>query len=469
MVNYVPRGIPAIAEPLPGIQEPISIRQWQGLNTFDPYSIAESQLTDMSNMSTSDYPALSVRTGFSVLGTFGSRILGMGAWKSELHVIANDGGWHRWNGSTWTTLLTGLDTSAEWSFTVFQGDEWADINLIGVNGIVAKRYDGSTVVDLAGVPAGAKYITTYENRMWVAFKNEIRACALDQPEKWDLFEGTDEDSYGRVIESTRGENVNMLNGSLTKLTIGMPNSLHELYGGVPSSFVTKLITDNVGVLNNKSVSAQDGIMRIIDQRAIYDYAGGNLPNQEFSQIVGGYLNSMDANTSSGSDPDLMYFRTHTNEIMVYDSRTGVGCWSRWTNIDPTFFLLLDDVMYIGDSLGRVLKLDSSTNDAGSPVSWSFTTKPFTNPTMSQRQRWLKLWLYAEIPVGTTINIYLSTTKDGNDFTLVHTVTGSGSKVERIIIPVRSVVLENTVRVKISGTGSAKIHELVRQIRQLSLF
>ncbi|MEK4882562.1 hypothetical protein [Paenibacillus sp. FSL R5-0908] len=468
MGKFVPRPIPEIAQPLPGIQEPISIRQWQGLNTFDPYSIAESQLTDMSNMSTSDYPALSVRSGFSVLGTFGSRILGMGAWKSELHVIANDGGWHRWNGSTWTTLLTGLDTSAEWSFTVFQGN-LDDINLIGVNGLVAKRYDGSTVVDLSGVPAGLKYITTYSNRIWGAVGKELHACALDQPESWTDFGGTDEDSFVKDMESTRGEDINFLSGSLSRLTIGLKNSIHELYGDLPSNFMVKLIVDGVGVINNKSSATQEGIMRIIDERTIYDYAGGNLPSAEFSQIVGKYLSAMDTNVAAGSDPDRLYFRTHTNEIMVYDSRSGVNCWSRWANIDPTFFYVLDDVMYIGDSLGRVLKLDSSTNDAGSPVSWSFTTKPFTNPTMSQRQRWLKLWLYAEIPVGTTVNIYLSTTKDGNDFNLVHTVTGTGSKVERIIIPVRSVVLENTVRVKISGTGPAKIHELVRQIRQLSLF
>lgn len=468
MVKYVPRVIPD-KQPLTGMQDPISIRQWQGLNTFDPLSISESQLTDMANMSTSDYPALSVRAGYSVLGTFGSRILGIGAWKSELHIIANDGTWRRWNGSTWTTMLTGIHTSAEWSFTVFQGSEWTDINLIGVNGIVAKRYDGSTIVDLAGVPTGAKYITTYENRLWVAFGNEMRACAVDEPEVWDSFDQEDGSSYGRTIESTRGEEVNFLSGSLSRLTIGMKNSLHELYGDLPSNFSIKLIIDSTGVINNKASATQEGIMRIIDERTIYDYAGGNLPSAEFSQIVGKYLAGMDTSVAAGSDPDRLYFRTHANEIMVYDSRTGVGCWSRWTNIDPTFFMVLDDVLYIGDSAGRVLKMFTAADDAGEPISWSFTTKPFTNPTMSQRQRWLKLWLYAEVPVGTTINIYLSSTKDGNDFNLVHTATGTGAGVQRIIIPVRSVVLENTVRVKVTGTGPAKIHELVREVRQLSLF
>lgn len=467
MSNYVPRK-PTEYQPLEGIQEPISIRQWSGLNTYDPYSISDSQLTDMSNMSTSDYPALSVRAGYSVLGTFGTRVLGLGAWKSELHAVFNDGSWRKWNGSTWTTLLTGLDTAAEWSFTVFQGN-LDDINLIGANGAVTKRYDGSTVVDLSGAPAGLKYITTYSNRLWGAVGKELHACALDQPESWSDFSGTDEDSYVKDMESTRGEDINFLSGSLSRMTIGMKNSIHELYGDLPSNFQVKLIVDNIGIINNKASATQEGIMRIIDERTIYDYAGGNLPNAEFSQIVGKYLAALDTNVSAGADPDRLYFRTHSGEIMVYDSRTGVGAWSRWGNIDPTFFYLLDDVMYIGDSLGRVLKLDTSTNDAGTPISWSFTTKPFTNPTMSRRQRWLKMWMYAEIPTGTTINVYLSTSKDGNDFNLVHTAAGTGSGVERIIIPVRSVVLENTVRVKISGTGPAKIHELVRQVRQLSLF
>lgn len=468
MVNYVKRQPPQNVQALPGIQEPISVRQWQGLNTYDPYSINETQFTEMSNMTTDDFPAVSVRPGFSVLGSTSGKVLGLMVWKgTQLHAVFNTGDWKRWNGSSWDTLASGLNTTARWSWTNYQGN-LDDINLVASNGVdPVKRYDGSTVQSLTGAPSGGNFITTYSNRLWLGVGKELHACALDQPEQWSLFEGTDEDSFAIDLESTAGENINMLSGSLSRLTIGMPSSVHLLFGNVPSDFNTHKITEDEGISNNAAVVTQEGTMRFMHTNGIYEYAASANPDKAFSEIVKTFYSGISTDSTAGTDGEKLYFTLGTGRTLVYDNQ--ITAWSAWDISRPEQYALIGNQLYIGDSTGRVLKLGDGTTDAGTPINWYMVTKPFTNLVMSQRQRWLKLWLYAEIPTGTTVNVFLSKTKDGNDFELVHTMTGTGAKVERIIIPVRSVVLENTVRVKISGAGPAKIHELVRQVRQLPLF
>lgn len=456
-------------QPLDGMMQPIPIREFRGLNTFDAFSIDDSYFTEMKNLTTDDYPAISTRPGYTVLGTFGNKVLGMGVWKgTELHAVFNDGTWRRWNGSTWTQLASGLNTGADWTFTNFDGN-LGGVNLIGCNGIDSMRkYNGSTVSVLSGAPPNGKYITTYSNRLWCAVGNELWASALDQPETWNQFVGNQQDSYRRQMESTRGEDINMLSGSLTKLTIGMPGSLHELYGGMPSDFNTRLVTEDMGLSNNKSAITQEGLMRFIHRTGIYDYGGGTLPSRLFSEIVGKALSDIASDTSAGSEGKKLYFNTGGDQTLVYDSRSGVEAWSVWRDIRPVHFAEVQNVLYIGDALGRVLRV-GGTFDNGGLISWSATTKPFNNGSIAQKIRWYKLWIVLEL--NGAMNVHLSRSKSGDaDWTLVRSFGDTQStQVQRVIIPVREYARENWIRMRISGTGFVRMHEITRQARQLPLY
>ena len=452
---------------LPGLMPPIPIREFKGLNTFDPLTINDSFFTDMQNMSNDDYPAISTRSGYSVIGSAGTKVLGMGVWKDkELHVVFNDGTWRRWNGSEWSTLASGLNTSADWSFTNFQGN-LSDVNLIGCNGVdPVKKYDGSAVSNLSGAPQNGKYMTTYQNRLWCAVGKELWACALDNPTSWDDFDGNQNDSYRKKMESRRGEDINMLSGSLSKLTIGMGNSLHELYGSLPSDFNTKVITQDTGLANHKSAITQEGFMRFMHSTGIYEYGGGMPPEKVFSEIVGKFLDGINDQCVAGSDGKKLYFNIPNDKMLVFDTRSGVQTWCKWSGIQATQFITMKDKLYIGDAQGRVLRLEGKT-DAGNAITWSAITKPFNGASAAQKMRWYKLWVVVEL-TG-TMQIHLSPSITGDDWTLVQTITGSGTQVKRVIIPVASFARENWIRVKFSGTGTVKIHEFTRQTRQLPLY
>ncbi|WP_127580184.1 hypothetical protein [Paenibacillus koleovorans] len=461
------------AQPLSGMLPPQSIREFRGVNSFDPYSIAENYFTDMLNMTSDDYPTASVRPGYTVLGSaIGTKVLGMGVWKdTELHAVFQDGTWRKWSGSAWSTLKSGLNTTAMWSFTNFQGN-LTDVNLVGCNGVDGlHRYDGSTVQTFGDAPTNINYITTYQNRLWGASGKELHACKLDQPASWNDFGGTDEDSFAKDMESTRGENINMLSGSLSKLTIGMPNSLHELYGGLPSDFTVRLITEREGTANNRAAVVQESSLRFMHQTGLFEYlSGGMYPEKDFADIVEGFFRgSISANAVTGTDNLKLYFYDGTSQILVYDPRTGIQAWSIWNGFTPTCFTVFQHKLYIGDASGRVLRLGGAADDAGTPITWSAVTKPYTNPSAAQRQRWIKLWAMMELVSGSTVNVSLSKTADGSDWELVHTVTGTGTQIQRILLPIPSnFALANMIRVKFEGTGWARLHELTRQVRQLPL-
>ncbi|EJW14457.1 hypothetical protein M5X00_30005 [Paenibacillus alvei] len=454
-------------QPLPGILPPIPIREWRGVSTYDALSLDDGFFTDMQNMTTDDYPAVSTRPGYSVIGQAGCKVLGLGVWKNrELHAVFNDGTWRRWNGNEWSQLASGLNTSADWSFTSFEGN-LDDINLIGSNGAdPIKRYDGSSVRDLSGAPAKGNYITTYQNRLWCGVGKELHSCALDRPTEWQKFQGLEDDSYGKDMESTRGEDINMLTGSLTKLTIGMPNSLHELYGNVPSNFNTRLITEDTGLINNKSAITQEGYLRFMHKNGIFEYAGGVLPNKGFSDVIEKLIYGITPESVAGSDGTKLYFQL-PDKLLVFDPRAGVQAWSIWRGIQATHFVTMQNQFYIGDAQGRVLRLEGST-DAGNPIPWSVTTKPFNGSSAAMKQRWYKMWLVVEL-TG-TMEVHLSPSISGDDWVHVQSISGGSSpQVKRVIIPVNKFALENWIRVRFSGTGWARIHEFTRQTRQLPLY
>ncbi|MFW5438120.1 hypothetical protein [Paenibacillus apiarius] len=453
---------------LPGIMQPIPIREFRGVSTFDPLSLEDGFFTDMQNMTTDDYPAIVTRPGYSVIGKEGTKILGMGVWKDkELHVVFDDGAWRRWNGSEWKYLDGGLNMEADWSFTSFQGN-LDDINLIGSNGKdTIRRYDGSTVQYLSGAPAKGNYITTYQNRLWCAVGKELHACALDRPTEWNKFEGVQDDSYAKDMESSRGEDINMLTGSLTKLTIGMPNSLHELYGSMPADFNVRLITEDMGLANNKAAITQEGFMRFMHPVGIFEYGGGVLPNKTFSDVIGKYVTGITKESAAGSDGTKLYFLIPPDRLLVYDPRPGIQAWSIWRGIPATHFVMMQNQLYIGDAQGRVLRLEGST-DGGNAIAWSCTTKPFNGASAAMKQRWYKMWIVVEL--AGSMDVHLSPSISGDDWVHVQSISGGSSpQVRRVIIPVAQFAMENWIRVRFSGTGWARIHEFTRQTRQLPLY
>jgi hypothetical protein len=458
-------------KPWPKIQQRPAImqREFRGVNKLDPFSISDAFASDMKNLTSSKYPALTTRLGYTVLGTFGTRVLGVGAWKdTELHAVFNDGTWRRLNADgTWTTLASGLSTTAEWTFTNYMGN-LTDINLIGSNGTDSiRRYDGITVQNLTNAPTGGNYITTYQNRLWcfVDSVNELQASSLDKADDWNTFVLEETDSFRKTIESPSGEKINGLFGELSKLTISFPRSIKKLLGGVPSDFNDQSVSQSIGIVNNKSAVTIDGLMHLYSTKGFYQYGGGVAPEKTFSQVVQYYADNANAAARTvsavGSDGKNMYFSigmdgATPDTILVYDQINRV--WNVWNGITALHFARMGNDFYIGDASGRVLKLGGIT-DNGAAITSELVSKWFTANSMSQGIRWLRMWLTADLPTGSTLTVYLNKSED-EAWEQVGSITAS-SDIQRKAIYVASnkVINAKQLRYKIVASGPYTLHEV----------
>lgn len=475
-----------------GNQEGVSIREFKGINLFDPLSIDESFFTDIVNMDTANYPALTTRPGYTVdysvtsgvtsVGIQGMTTFRLPSGTEELHVIIEGNGWRVKNSGTWRPLpfqMSGQNMSYQFA-TALVDDNSVSVNqvcLFTQNG-GGKTYfytQGQGTQQVAVLPDTARFITAYQNRLWCVVDNELWSSKLDQPLQWEVVttEG-DSAAYRRQIETRNGERASMLNGNFTRLMIGSPNMVQELFGGVPSQFNVQPVTGDTGPVNMKGTVTLDGMLYYVNKRGIYQYAGGALPDKDFSEVIGTLIKNVQSSTTSntdglrttaGTDGKKLFFFVDEN-MFVYDPRPGIQAWSKWSGIVPNHFQVFAGDFYIGDRQGRVLKMGGET-DAGTDINWSFTTKAFTVAAVANKQRWYKLWISAEL--RGTMNVYASTSISGNDFELISTYTANSEVVQRFIIPVRKLARANYIRIKVTGTGYFKLHEITRNQRQLPLY
>lgn len=446
-------------------------RMFKGVNKLDPFSISPEYATDVYNVTSSKYPAMSTRPGYTVLGSaIGTKVLGIGVWKdTEIHAVFNDGTWRKWDGSAWSAALaSGLSTTAEWSFCNFKGN-LADYNLIGTNGVdTARRYDGATVAVLAGAPAGLDYIDEHDNRLYgVVGGVQIYFCELNVPTNWTTIASNDSDPGSIKKEINTGKKIVGLKAGSGHITVFFPTSVHELYGTSPSDFRFIQAASDIGMINNKCAVNNEDLVYFFGDKGNYQYGGGSRPSKKYSTVVQYYADNVNqtAKLTScvGTDGLNVYIgvpvtsSTAPDTILEFDTTNQV--WNVWKDIQPLCFARMGKTLYIGDALGRVLQVGGTT-DNGSPISCRRVSIPYSAASMNQVVQWIRASISANITTGSTVNIYLSGLPEGDtDWVLASTVTATNDLHSTMIqIPTTSVANANFIRVKLEWTGQVDVRE-----------
>lgn len=439
------------------------IRQFGGLNSFDPLSIPSNNFTELVNMNFDDFPTLKTRDFYRALAGLDGEIIGLGVWKGiELHFISSTGQWTKYNGTSFTTVTTGMNTSANYYFANFQGNQ-SDICLFVCNGASGLyRYNGTSATGVGNAPADINHITTYQNRLWGSSGNQLHASALDEPLEWQKFTGNQDDSYFKTIESDRGENISFLSGGLSKLIIGLPNSIRELYGGIPQDFSDRLITEDVGVASGLAGVTHDGVLYAAHETGIYSYSGGTLPNKSYYEIIKNFNFDLSQIKSSYSFQDYLLFSID-DCLLVFDNRDMCKSWTIWRGKEINSMAEFKNELYLASADGFVYKL-SKENPFLEEISFSIITKVFNSYSIAHKQRLYKLYLTVELEGE--LDVSLSSSVKDNDFELVHTITSTNPASRRVIVPLGKYARENFIRIKLSGTGTFKLYEINRQYRTL---
>lgn len=459
---------------LSGVMPPISIKTFRGESGLDKFSIEENFAIETKNLSANDYPAMETRPGFTLVGgARPNRISGLGSWKdSELQAISS-GNWYRYRENSWNSLASGLSTSARWSFCNFKG-KYSNFHLLGSNGVdPVKKYNGTSVTNLSGAPLG-NYVDTHDGRVYLAIDNTVRFSALNDAEDW-----TDVDPYvgsGTIrINDERGRDIIGMKAGSEHLLAFFPNATYELFGTGPDDFRMIRVADDIGLISNQCVVSVNGVLYWADVNGIYYYTGGARPRKDFSLPVQKYIDGINKDylhkCSAGTDGQRFYLSipygnaTEPNVTLVYDPEYS-GSWYVWRNMNQLSFIRSNNEFYFGDVAGRVCRVGGAT-DNGAPIEWSWVSVPFGG-TNANNIKLYKLWVIADVPIGSTFNVLLSDSDRGDDWTLAQSIVPkSNLQKQRIIVPVQHVSNALHFRIKLEGTGYVKIHEIVRTTRQMT--
>lgn len=450
------------------------INKFLGVTTLDPFNAPVGAAVTVKNLSGANgvFPAMVPRSSFAAVGAgFGAAVKGMGLYlNSELNTVAG-GIWRKYNGSAWTNVITGLNASASWSFTNFKGN-FSKINLIGVNGVdPAKKYDGTTVSNLAGVPAGVifKLIDQHDNRLYASDGKAIYFCALRKGEDWTTI-----DEAGSIqIETNTGEDVTAIKAGMKHLMVFKRNAFFELWGTGPHNYSLQQISET-GAVGLNAVTVHKEAAYWINDAGAFTYTGG-LPRNDFSLPVIGYFQKMNKAVANiacvTSTSDSVIFSIPTGSSTVNDTTLEYlpkfGVWHVWQDFAPTQWLFWNDALTYGDSSG-VFK--TSGNSSG--VSWEWISPPYGVGTFSTHHQWYKLMFLMDMFAGSSTTVYVSSKAEGNnpaDWIQVSTMAGGTNLIDRrLILPLQNVANSNFLRVKFSGTGPVKFHEINIQQREMPL-
>lgn len=459
-------------QPITGLQGPVVMKAFEGMNQMNPYAIKDSHATRTKNISTKNFPSLTVRDGFSVFKDFGTaEIDGIAVYEGkELHVISG-GIWQVYKAGAWSTLKSGLTAGKKWSFINFQGS-FTTMHLIATNGVdAALKYNGTTVANLANAPALSDFVATHDNRVYIASKNTVYFSALRKAEDWS----TVNESGSIVVETTDGKQITGVIAGSARLTIFKGNSIHELFGTRPDNFTMKIVTDNLGCPTGRSAQVIDGIIYFLGNDGVYRYSGGSLPVADFSIPIKEELkkiNKANVHKSISWAIGRKYYlavpvgaSTVPNVVFEYD--LDFNTWNIWefASAVSSPFVELDGFTYGGNAAGELMKFDSDKDNAAA-IAWEWLTKPFTMGSLSAKTRLYRLWIVADVPTGSTMNVYITDEDSLNPtWTLVQAITADTNiQKKQIFIPFNQANHSESFRIKLSGTGKATVYEITRQER-----
>lgn len=454
-------------------------REFRGVNRLDPLTIDDRFSSDQENVTTEDYPVMKTRPGYSLVGTtLPARILGLSSWKNtELHAISN-ANWYRFTAGAWTSVGSGFSTSAQWSFANFQGG-FTDVNLIGVNGISAQRWDGATLQALTGVPAGLNYIENYEDRLWGAVGSTLHFSEFRVGTNWTTTTGADSDPGFITVETTDGEVITGIRNGPRRLIIFKKDSMWNLFGNYAEAFTLKRVHDSIGAISNQSIATCNQDIYFVHYTGIYVYSGGTSATMDFSIPVLDYVQRINPAAAdkvcAGTDGKMVYFAlpldTATEPSHILEYNTDHGTWAVWRNYQGLSYALQQRTAYVGNADGTVREIGGSTSDNGTAISGYYTTKVFGGQSFAQKLRWKRAWTNAIVPTGSSLSAYLTSNPDRtNGFTLVQNIPNSTDlSAQRVIIPTTSAYNTNYIALKLSFTGPVTVKEIAWEQESLPAY
>lgn len=427
-----------------------------------PFDLDITELSDSLNLSTDSFPAMKTRKGRSPYTALPNpKIVGQ---RYDKEIIAIDGNTlKRYTGTetdTWIDVGTVTMTSKAKLMDFKTGTQ--NYTLVVTDGDKKYYSDSVALTTLTGFPATTKF-TVHKGRIYALLDNDIKFTALNTLTDWT----TVNDAGSIDITNARGIGT-AITTYANHVIVWTNYSMHELWGSGPLNYALQDVSLDIGCIADKTVTEVDGKLYWLGRREIFAYAGGSLPTV-ISDKVKKYLDRVnwdyiDVAVSGASDKyyclALPIDGSTTNNIMlVYDTQLNI--WNIASgNITGLFEFKF--YSYCVTSNNKILTMDNAefVGDDNVLISWYGISKPFNFDNLGEKKSWQELSVIVDLPSGSTMDVSLSTEAEGDNFTLLQSIsTDTLIKQDTIIVPLTIAQNANYVRLKLSGTGTVTVHKL----------
>lgn len=444
---------------------PVTTQLGDGINTAVPSrDIKDSQASDMLNLDSHNYPALSVRPGFIPVGSShtGDDNL-LFSYKNDILCKIVNGNIYAYIENEWEYKgQLPFTPSAKMDYTNFMDNIYIateDNKVVEID--VENDWDINTLSDAPE----AKGITTHANRLYTIYDNILHYSGLRKPDDWNTV-----DESGKIqIDTTDGEKLTAVTTFSSHVVVFSPHGIYELYGTGPYNYEVVTISNEIGCISNSSVVELKQQLYFLGVDGIYVYNGGTAP-YKISWAVEKIINRINKDAvekSCATTDGRRYYiaipiddADYPNLVLVYD--TEISEWYVQNYGEVSQFLQFYDIIYYMNN-GQVYQMDIDNSDN---ISWYWISKPFAEGDTAKRVNWYRLYLIVDLPEQSTLSIYLSTQYEGdNDWQKLVDITAS-TNLERhkIIIPLGMAYDVDWVRIKLQGVGPCKVHEMQRFLR-----
>lgn len=430
-----------------------------GVNTYNNmYAINQSEAVDSRNVSSKNYPALSVRQGSSL--SFGTDVTpittpnGAGSRDGATFHVVDGTTWKYWNGSAFVNVATGLTNATA---KIVEFNRATDTLTLLFNGTEKKAYDGTTVTDLTQAPA-TKLICVDDDRLYALKDKTIYYSSFRDPTDFT----TVFDSGTRTVVGMIGDETAIVAYQDTVIAFS-DKTMHLLYG---DDFENFQLMDPIqaGCISDRSIVEHDSKLYFMDYGQYKVFTGG-FP-VDISQKVKKYLEAINytykANIVAGSQGRYIYLSipygasaTTNNITLEYDTET-----RNWYILDKGYlnFVNIGEFLYGVRTNGEIDKMNTGTADGATAINWYHNTGILNPVPVKPNTTLANIYMEILLPSGSTLTVKYCLTTDDADFTLITNISASNDEQKvRVQIPTSILANSERYRLQFAGTGPCTIY------------
>lgn len=292
------------------------------LQTSNPLLMPSGAATDLNNVDCKDAPILALRDGVSnFYNSFGVDVNFLGQFRSTTGLYQllggklSDGVIGKWNGTDFSDTVGTMTPSLPVYGTIFPA---GDI-LVLTDGVLKKKWDGTTFADLGGTPPAMTYLETHLSKVWgVHDLIELHYSATGNAEDWT----TTEDAGYIGFDTSAGSPIIAIKSYRGKLYVWTQSAMYAVLGTSPANFSVVQVHPTAGCWSHLSVVECRGFLYWFGPDGIWEYYANTIPrlisDGQIDEILDDTNGNYVYNTAAGTDGNQYFVSirglTHDRQI-----------------------------------------------------------------------------------------------------------------------------------------------------------